>query len=131
MHSCRPKHLLVKIAPDLTPEALDDVLLVCSDCNVCGIVATNTTLDRGELSSPTTLATAPNSNPLTKKARSVVQYIRQHAPKLVIIGVGGILSADDAKHMIDVGADLVQIHTGFVYEGPFFPRRVARGLKQR
>ncbi|MCH7828802.1 quinone-dependent dihydroorotate dehydrogenase [Patescibacteria group bacterium] len=126
----QPKPLLVKIAPDLTPDAIDDVLQVCADESVPGIIATNTTLSREGLSSPTDVSGGLSGRPLTDKALSVVRHVRRQAPNLLIIGVGGIFTIDDARRMIEVaGADLVQLYTGLIYEGPSLPRKIARGVK--
>lgn len=124
-----PKPLLVKIAPDLTPYAIDDVLKVCADQRIGGLIATNTTLSRVGLTTPTDVSGGLSGKPLTDKSLLVVQHIRKRAPNLVIIGVGGIMTVDDAQHMIDAGANLVQLYTGFVYQGPLFPRRVSRGIR--
>ena len=125
-----PKPLFVKIAPDLTNEAIDDVLQVCADENVLGIIATNTTLSREGLSSPTDVSGGLSGKPLTDRAIQVVQYLRRNAPNLVIIGVGGIFTIDHARRMVEIaGADLIQIYTGFIYKGPFLPRNLAHGVK--
>lgn len=125
-----PKPLLIKIAPDLTNQAIDDVLQVCADENIPGIIATNTTLSKEGLSLPTNLPGGLSGKPLTEKALSVVHYIKRQAPNLVIIGVGGIFTINDARLMIEVaGADLVQLYTGLMYEGPFLPHKIALGVK--
>lgn len=124
------KPLLVKIAPDLTHEAIDDVLQVCADERVPGIIAANTTLSREGLSSPTDVPGGLSGKPLTDKALSVVHHVRRQAPNLLVIGVGGIFTVDDARRMIEIaGADLVQLYTGFIYEGPSLPRKIAEGVK--
>ncbi len=114
------KPLLIKIAPDLTNEALDDVLQTCTDQGV-GLVATNTMpTPQGGMS----------GRPLQGSSLQTVQYARRHAPNLAIVGVGGIASIDDARRMIEIaGADLVELFTGIMYEGPFLPHRIARNLK--
>jgi dihydroorotate dehydrogenase len=115
------KPLLVKIAPDLMPQAIDDILRVCSDEGIDGIIATNTM--------PHALG-GLSGKPLAEKAFSVVRHVRRQAPDLVVIGVGGIFTLDDARRMVEVaGADLVQLYTGLVYEGPMLPRRISQGLK--
>jgi dihydroorotate dehydrogenase len=126
----QPKPLLVKIAPDLSLGAIDDVLEVCDEYGIRGIVATNTTVSREGLSSPASMAGGLSGRPLAHKALATVRHVRQQAPHLAVIGVGGIFTPDDARRMIEVGgADLVELYTGFVYEGPFLPRKIARGLR--
>ncbi|MDO8473933.1 MAG: quinone-dependent dihydroorotate dehydrogenase [bacterium] len=124
------KPLLVKIAPDITPQAIDDILQVSSDEGIDGIIATNTTTGREGLHVPTNVEGGLSGRPLKEKALQVASYVRRKAPNLPLIGVGGIESVDDARRMVEIGgADLVQIYTGFIYEGLFFPRRIARGLR--
>jgi dihydroorotate dehydrogenase len=109
------KPVLVKIAPDLTEHAIVELLQVCAARGAAGVIATNTTAtDRGGLS----------GRPLTARAREVVRLVRKHC-QLPVIGVGGILSVDDASRMFDAGASLVQLYTGFVYHGPALVRRIA------
>ena len=112
------KPILVKIAPDLTDHALAEAVEVCLDRGAAGIIATNTTLTSdGGLSGA----------PLTVRAREVVAFIhRETGGRLPIVGVGGIMSPDDAARMFDAGASLVQLLTGFVYGGPGLVRRIAR-----
>jgi dihydroorotate dehydrogenase len=103
-----PVPILVKVAPDLTEEALEDVVQVCSEAGAEGLVATNTTLVRdGGLSGA----------PLTERAREVVRFLAARTT-LPIIGVGGIMTRDDGQAMLDAGASLLQIYTGYVYAGP-------------
>lgn len=123
--------IFVKIAPDLSWSAVDALLGVCADTGVAGLIATNTTLAREHLSyadldrgrEPGGLSGAP----LTVRAREVVSYLCAHS-ELPVIGVGGIMSADDAVAMIDVGARLVQLYTGFIYAGPGLVRAINRRL---
>ncbi|MFD7654863.1 quinone-dependent dihydroorotate dehydrogenase [Actinosynnema sp. NPDC059797] len=128
-----PKPILVKIAPDLTDEAIGELLEVCADHGVSGLIATNTTLSRDGLA-PADQALAGEAGglsgkPLGARAREVVRFVsRRTDGKLPIIGVGGIASADDAKRMLDAGASLVQVYTGFIYEGPGLVRRINRSL---
>jgi dihydroorotate dehydrogenase len=121
--------LLVKIAPDLTDAAINDVLAVCEEHGVAGLIATNTTLSR------TGLATADaavsdeagglSGRPLTARALEVVTLVaKETAGKLPIIGVGGIHTPDDATRMLDAGAALVQLYTGFIYRGPSLIRQI-------
>ncbi|MEV0681313.1 quinone-dependent dihydroorotate dehydrogenase [Actinosynnema sp. NPDC050436] len=125
--------LLVKIAPDLTDEAIGELLEVCAEHQVAGLIATNTTLSRDGLA-PADQALAAEAGglsgrPLAARAREVVRFVsRETDGKLPIIGVGGIASVDDAKRMVDAGASLLQLYTGFIYEGPGLVHRIARSL---
>ncbi|CAL9366206.1 Dihydroorotate dehydrogenase (quinone) [Actinosynnema sp. ALI-1.44] len=129
----RRKPLLVKIAPDLTDQAIGEVLEVCAAHGVAGLIATNTTLSRDGLA-PADQPRAGEAGglsgrPLAVRAREVVRFVsRETDGRLPIIGVGGIFGADDAKAMFDAGASLVQVYTGFIYEGPGLVRRIVRAL---
>lgn len=126
--------LLVKIAPDLTDEAIDAICDVAKDCGLAGVVATNTTIAREGLATPGEQIDAIGAGglsgkPLFARALSVVKRVRTRVgPSMCVIGVGGIDSAETALAMLSVGADLVQLYTGFVYRGPSLPRRIAKGL---
>ncbi|KJK44722.1 dihydroorotate dehydrogenase [Lentzea aerocolonigenes] len=123
------KPMLVKIAPDLTDDAVEEVIQVCLDNGIKGLIATNTTLGREGLSSAhKTEAGGLSGKPLAQRANDVVQFITKNS-ELPVIGVGGIATADDAKRMIDAGASLVQIYTGFIYEGPGLVSRINRALR--
>ena len=122
------KPLLVKSAPDLELPALDDLLQVCSDHGVSGLIAGNTTLSRNGLAAQTNVGGGLSGRPLFKKALEIVGYIHQKAPTLPVIAAGGISTADDAKRMLDAGAVLLQILTGFIYGGPTTPSRINKGL---
>jgi dihydroorotate dehydrogenase len=119
--------LLVKIAPDLTESAIAEVLEVCADRGVAGLIATNTTVSRDGLapvdSGLANEAGGLSGKPLTARAREVVAFVhRQTGGSLPIIGVGGVMSADDAARMFDAGASLIQLYTGFIYHGPALVR---------
>lgn len=126
------KPLFVKIAPDLTDAELDVVVEAISD-RAHGIVATNTTLRRDGLASAAwEEAGGLSGRPLFAQAVRIVGRLhRLTAGRLPIIGVGGIFTADDAYRMIQAGASLVELYTGFVYGGPALPRRLAGGLLAR
>lgn len=116
-----PVPLLVKIAPDLTRSALDEVLEVCLDAGVAGLVATNTTLARDHLS-PSEVHRAVETgglsgSPLTTRAREVVRHLAATST-LPVIGVGGIMTRDDGRAMLDAGASLLQLYTGYIFGGP-------------
>ncbi|GAA3630525.1 quinone-dependent dihydroorotate dehydrogenase [Microlunatus ginsengisoli] len=119
--STDPVPIFVKIAPDLGESAVEDVLDVCRITGVSGLIATNTTLRRSGVSfAESSLAKETgglSGAPLTNRARQLVRFLRERT-ELPIIGVGGIMTADDGRRMFDAGADLLQLYTGFVYGGP-------------
>jgi dihydroorotate dehydrogenase len=120
--------LLIKIAPDLTPEAIDEVLAVARQCSIDGIIATNTTISREGLSAPTEEAGGLSGKPVKDRSTEIIRYIHQKVPTLPLIGVGGIFTAEDAYEKIKAGASLVQIYTGFIYGGPLTAAHINRGL---
>jgi dihydroorotate dehydrogenase len=127
------KPVLVKIAPDLTDEAMAEVLQVCTDRGAAGVIATNTTLSRDGIARRDARwageAGGLSGRPLAARAREVVAFVRRHtAGALPVIGVGGIMHPDDAARLRDAGADLVQLYTGFIYHGPALVRSCARRL---
>jgi len=117
----RPVPILVKIAPDLTDNAIAEVLQVCADRSVSGVIAVNTTLSRSGLLPADLLTGAEpgglSGRPLAARALEVVRFVRSQTA-LPIIGVGGIGSATTGLAMLDAGADLLQLYTGFIYRGP-------------
>lgn len=129
--------ILVKVAPDLSFSALDEILELASPRQIAGIVATNTTLTRPETSDEkckTAYAAAGglSGRPLRARSTEIVRHLyRQTRGALPIIGVGGIFNAADAWEKITAGASLVQIYTGLIYEGPAINREIVRGLSRR
>ncbi|WP_200834634.1 quinone-dependent dihydroorotate dehydrogenase [Amycolatopsis alkalitolerans] len=128
-----PAPLLVKVAPDLTDSALAELLEVCEAHGVAGIIATNTTLSRAGLTGPEAEIGKEtgglSGRPLTGRAREVVRFVHEHTGgKLPIIGVGGVLSGPDARALLDAGASLVQVYTGFALKGPGLVREINRTL---
>ncbi|HEX3781556.1 MAG TPA: quinone-dependent dihydroorotate dehydrogenase [Pseudonocardiaceae bacterium] len=127
----RPKPVLVKIAPDLDDAAIGEVIEVCAARSVAGIIATNTTLARNGLS-PADAAIGTQTGglsgrPLARRALAVVEFVhRESAGRLPIIGVGGIAEPEDGLRMLDAGASLVQVYTGFIYAGPGLVRGISR-----
>ncbi|HEY0447496.1 quinone-dependent dihydroorotate dehydrogenase [Actinophytocola sp.] len=121
--------LLLKIAPDLSWGAVEDVLDVCSSRGVAGLIATNTTLSRSGLAVEDAAvgeqAGGLSGRPLTARALEVVSFVAKQT-SLPVIGVGGIHTPDDALRMFDAGASLVQLYTGFIYHGPGLVRRINR-----
>ncbi|MCB0832949.1 MAG: quinone-dependent dihydroorotate dehydrogenase [Bacteroidetes bacterium] len=124
--------VLVKIAPDLSRAQLDDLLEVVGATGVSGIVATNTTITRENLHAPEALAAETgglSGKPIARRSTEVIRYIKQQmGGKVVVIGVGGVFTADDAYDKIKAGASLIQVYTGFVYQGPLICRQLNRGL---
>ncbi len=122
MESQRP--LLLKIAPDLTHPQLDDILEIAHKTELDGLIATNTTIARDGLATDKkTLDRIGNGGlsgrPLTDQSTSVIRYLTKHKKSyLTIIGVGGIMTSQDAMEKIDAGASLLQLYTGLIYEGP-------------
>jgi dihydroorotate dehydrogenase len=129
--------ILVKVAPDLSFEALDEVLEVAAARAVSGIVATNTTITRPPASDPGlqkiySETGGLSGRPLRVRSNQIIRHIfKQTRGRLPIIGVGGIFSAYDAWEKITAGATLVQIYTGLVYEGPGLVRKIIEGLADR
>ena len=120
----REPPVLLKIAPDLSFEQIDDVAELAQKHGVAGIVATNTTIDH-----PTPAQGGLSGAPLRAQATKCVRHVwRQTRGKLPIIGVGGIFTAEDAYEKIRAGASLVEVWTGLVYEGPAIVRNINRGL---
>ncbi len=123
-----PKPILLKIAPDLTDQQLDDVVEIVREVGLDGIVATNTTISRDGLKSKSRVESGGLSGaPLTERSTEVIRYLRSKTD-VPIIGVGGIRSAEDALEKLDAGADLLQIYTGFIYEGPALIKRINRAI---
>ncbi|MBM9468230.1 quinone-dependent dihydroorotate dehydrogenase [Nakamurella leprariae] len=130
-----PVPVLVKIAPDLTDEAVAQLLEVCQDRGVSGVIATNTTLSRDGVAGPEQpLAAAQagglSGRPLAARAAEVVAFVTRHTD-LPVIGVGGIGEPDDALAMLDAGATLLQVYTGFIYAGPALVGRINRAVADR
>ena len=128
------KPLLVKIAPDLTDDAIDAICTEADKAGLAGVVATNTTIARTGLSTSEEEVARIGAGglsglPLFARSLSVVKRVRARlGPDACVIGVGGIRSVESARAMLDSGADLIQVYTGFVYEGPFLARTIGRGL---
>jgi len=135
------KPLLVKIAPDLEWEAITDVIDLAQTHQLSGIIATNTTIRRDGLQTQMIQATGKlvseeaggiSGAPVRQQSTAVIRFIHQQTQgQLPIIGVGGIFTAADAWEKIAAGASLVQVYTGWIYEGPFMVRRILEGLGER
>lgn len=116
----KQKPILLKIAPDLTDEQLLDIIDIVKDTKIAGVIATNTTISRDNLQSENKVETGGLSGkPLTKRSTEVIRFLSEKSNKAFpIIGVGGIHSAEDAIEKLNAGASLIQLYTGFIYEGP-------------
>ena len=124
--------ILLKIAPDLTNSQLDDIIEIVMETKIAGVIATNTTISRDDLLSSENLKKESgglSGKPLTMRSTEVIRYLSEHSNKsFVIVGVGGIHSPEDALEKIQAGASLIQIYTGFIYEGPGLIKRILKGL---
>jgi dihydroorotate dehydrogenase len=131
VEAARP--LLVKIAPDLSERETCEVLEVCTEHRIDGLIATNTTVSRAGVAAADAALAAEagglSGRPLGARAREVVRFVaRETGGRLPVIGVGGIGSPEEALRMFDAGASLVQLYTGLVYHGPGLVRRINRML---
>lgn len=130
----QPKPILLKIAPDLSEGQVDDILEIVRDSQIAGLVATNTTISREGLKTSEEEVKAIGAGglsgkPLTQRSTEMIAYIhRQSRGSVPIIAVGGIMTPADAQAKLDAGASLVQVYTGFVYEGPGFAKKVCKGI---
>lgn len=124
--------ILLKIAPDLTNSQLDDIIEIVIETKIAGVIATNTSLSREGLSAPGKLLAESgglSGKPLQKRSTEIIKYLSEHSKgSFVIIGVGGIHHPQDAVEKIRAGASLVQIYTGFIYEGPGLVKRILKSL---
>lgn len=132
-----PKPVLLKIAPDLTTTQLDDIVEILKETKTDGVIATNTTISRENLvTTKEQLEKIGNGGlsgkPVANRSNEVIRYLRSAlGPQYPIIGVGGIMTPEDAIEKIKAGADLIQIYTGFIYEGPGFIKQINRRLSQQ
>ncbi len=128
------KPIVLKIAPDLNDGQLDEIIELVKQTNLDGVIASNTSTDRSGLkASKEKLEAIGNGGlsgqPIREKSTRVIKYLSEKSNKAFpIIGVGGIHSAEDALEKLDVGADLVQIYTGFIYEGPSLIKRINKAV---
>lgn len=129
----KSKPILLKIAPDLTNEQLDDIIDIVKTTKIDGVIATNTTISREGLQSKNKSEIGGMSGkPLKSRSTEVIKYLSEKSNKAFpIIGVGGIHSAEDALEKIEAGADLVQLYTGFIYEGPKLITSINKALLQK
>lgn len=126
----KQKPILLKIAPDLTDEQLLDIIDIVAITKIAGVIATNTTISREGLQSANKTETGGLSGkPLTQRSTEVIRFLSEKSNKAFpIIGVGGIHSAQDALDKLDAGASLIQLYTGFIYEGPALVEQINREI---
>lgn len=134
-NSAKPKQkpILLKIAPDLTDEQLLDIIDIVKTTKIAGIIATNTTISRDGLQSDNQLEMGGLSGkPLTKRSTEVIRFLSEKSNKAFpIIGVGGIHTAEDALEKLEAGASLVQLYTGFIYEGPILIKKINNAILKK
>ena len=128
----KEKPILLKIAPDLTDDQLLDIIAIVADTKIDGVIATNTTIERKNLKSEESLTKEMgglSGKPLTQRSTEVIRFLAEKSNKAFpIIGVGGIHSEKDALDKLEAGADLVQLYTGFIYEGPALIKRINKAI---
>ncbi|MFD2513628.1 quinone-dependent dihydroorotate dehydrogenase [Pontibacter locisalis] len=130
----KPKPLLLKIAPDLNLNQLNDIIEIATEAKLSGIIATNTTVSRAGLYTSSRQIEAMGAGglsgkPLKEHSTQIVRHLRTFLPQEIrVIGVGGIMTADDAVEKLQAGADLIQLYTGFIYEGPSLVGRINKKL---
>jgi len=131
----RPKQkpILLKIAPDLTDSQLLDIIDIVNETKIAGVIATNTTLSREGLQSEKKIETGGMSGkPLRSRSTEVIRFLSEKSNKAFpIIGVGGIHSADDAIEKLEAGASLIQLYTGFIYEGPSLIKQINKKILEK
>ena len=130
----KQKPILLKIAPDLNDTQLDEIIELMAETHLDGVIASNTSIDRTGLKTSNERLEAignggVSGQPIKEKSTKVIQYLAEKSNKAFpIIGVGGIHSAEDALEKLQAGADLVQIYTGFIYEGPKLIKAINKAL---
>jgi dihydroorotate dehydrogenase len=133
----KTKPLLLKIAPDLTTKQIHDIIDIVKETKIDGVIATNTTISRdGLVSSPNVVERygggGLSGKPIKSKSTEMIRYLRQYlGEKFPIIGVGGVFTSEEAREKLEAGADLIQVYTGFVYEGPSIVKNINQGLLNR
>lgn len=129
-----PKPIFLKIAPDLSEKQLDDIVEIVLATKLAGVIATNTTVGRDGLHTDRRTVEklgegGLSGRPLSDRSTEVIRYLAHHSHRaFAIIGVGGILTADDAMKKIKAGADLVQVYSGFIYEGPGMVKKINKAI---
>jgi dihydroorotate dehydrogenase len=131
------KPILLKIAPDLTDEQLNDIIDIVRESGIDGVIATNTTIAREPLSTPAGEVEAIgmgglSGKPLSKRSTEVIRYLKTKSNNAFpVIGVGGIHTPEDALEKLEAGADLIQVYTGFIYEGPAIVKRICSAMTRQ
>jgi dihydroorotate dehydrogenase len=128
----KPKPILLKIAPDLSDDQLIDIIDIVLCTKIDGVIATNTTLERPNLNASNELISETgglSGKPLTNRSTEIIRFLAENSDKsFAIIGVGGIHSAQDAIDKLNAGADLVQLYTGFIFEGPALVKKINKAI---
>lgn len=130
----KAKPILLKIAPDLTNEQLDDIIEIVQQSGIAGVIATNTTISREGLITPKAEVDAIGAGglsgaPVRKRSTEVIRYLKEKSNNAFpVIGAGGIHSPEDAMEKLAAGADLIQVYTGFIYEGPSIVKRINKRI---
>ena len=131
----QPKPILLKIAPDLTEDQLLDIISIIDEVKIDGVIASNTTLSRANLKSKETLtkeAGGLSGKPVKNRSTEVIRFLNKKSNNsFPIIGVGGIHTPEDAIEKLEAGASLVQLYTGFIYEGPAAVRNINRAILKK
>ncbi|MDC6384456.1 quinone-dependent dihydroorotate dehydrogenase [Flagellimonas taeanensis] len=131
----KEKPILLKIAPDLTDDQLLDIIDIVRITQIDGVIATNTTIERKGLKSHLILSEEQgglSGKPLGNRSTEVIRFLSENSNKAFpIIGVGGIHSPEDALEKLDAGADLIQLYTGFIYEGPGLVKKINKAILER
>lgn len=129
----KQKPILLKIAPDLTDSQLLDIIDIVNETKIAGVIATNTTISRDGLQSENKIETGGMSGkPLRERSTEVIRFLSEKSNKAFpIIGVGGIHSAEDAIEKLDAGASLLQLYTGFIYEGPALVKQINKAILKK
>ncbi len=130
-----PKPLFIKIAPDLKFYQIDEIIDLINKYKLTGIIATNTTIERNNLLTNKKYIEqigdgGLSGKPLKNKSTEIIKYINSKSKDIIIIGVGGIFSFNDVKEKIEAGADLIQIYTSFIYEGPALVKKIKKQLSE-
>lgn len=134
LKKANPKPVLLKVSPDLNEKQLDEVITLVKETGIQGVVATNTTITRRTLHHDAEIAKQIGNGglsglPIKERSTAVIRYLAKKSNKAFpIIGVGGIFTAEDALEKLQAGADLVQVYTGFIYEGPMIAKRINKAI---
>ena len=129
LNPAEPIPLFVKLAPDLSPEQFNEILDVLLDIHLDGLILTNTTLDKSILGSASEIEGGLSGKPLFTNSTEMIRHAFTYTEgKLPLIGAGGIFSGEDAIEKIKAGASLIQIYTGYIYEGPYLPSAICRSI---